>query len=50
MQSTAFGARDRGFFEGWNRPERFPDLSMAARLMGKPFGGLLNAYVGKLQL
>jgi hypothetical protein len=31
--------RDPRFFEGQNRLERFPDLVVAAQLMGNPLGG-----------
>ena len=34
--------QDRGFFEGWERPERFPDLLVAAPLMPNPFGSCGN--------
>jgi hypothetical protein len=30
--------QDRGVFEGWNQPEVPTDLSVAAQLMGNPFG------------
>jgi hypothetical protein len=44
--------QDRGFFGIQVRQERFPNLSVAARLMGNPLGGnpsrlcQLNACVG----
>jgi hypothetical protein len=34
--------RDRGDFDSWNRPERFPDLCGAAQLSGRALGCTLN--------
>jgi hypothetical protein len=37
--------QDPSFFEGQNRLERLPDLSVAAQLMGKPLGGTLPVAI-----
>jgi hypothetical protein len=37
--------QDPSVFERWIWHESFPDLSVAARLMGNPFGGIRPCFI-----